>query len=96
MMQNREYELGLSRWGPDYVYPLTYLDMWITGGTYNYGEWSNSEYDSIIEKAKIGDYPDANARWEALKKAEQLAMDDAVTQFIRRALQLCFVPDLPA
>lgn len=78
LMQNREYELGLSRWGPDYADPLTYLDMWITGGTYNYGEWSNSEYDSIIEKAKIGDYPDANARWEALKKAEQLAMDDAV------------------
>lgn len=77
-MQNREYELGLSRWGPDYADPLTYLDMWVTGGIYNYGEWSNPEYDSIVEKAHVGDFPDLNARWEALKKAEKLVMDDAV------------------
>jgi len=78
LMQNREYELGLSRWGPDYADPLTYLDLWVTGGIYNYGEWSNPEYDSIVEKAGMGDYPDAETRWEALKKAETIAMDDAV------------------
>ncbi|WP_294378492.1 peptide ABC transporter substrate-binding protein [uncultured Clostridium sp.] len=78
-LQNGEFELGLTRWGPDYADPMTYLDMWVTNNPNNYGFWSNAEYDSIIQSAKKGELTlDQNARWEALKKAEKIAMDDAV------------------
>lgn len=78
LMQNREYQLGLTRWGPDYADPMTYLDMWTTGSTYNYGEWSNEEYDKLIAAAN-GDLANRyEERWEALKQAEALVMEHAV------------------
>ncbi len=78
-MQQGDFELGLTRWGPDYADPMTYLDMWTTGSPNNYGFWSNTEYDAIIESAKKGELAlDLAARWEALKKAETMVMDEAV------------------
>jgi len=78
-MQQGDFELGLTRWGPDYADPMTYLDMWTTGSPNNYGFWSNKEYDSIIESAKKGDLAlDTTARWAALKDAERLVMEDVV------------------
>ena len=74
-----DFELGLTRWGPDYADPMTYLDMWITGSPNNYGAWSNTEYDSLIQSAKKGELAlDSEKRWEALKKAEKMVMDEAV------------------
>lgn len=78
-MQAGDYELVLTRWGPDYADPMTYLDMWTTGSSNNYGSWSNAEYDAIIEDAKKGDLAlDLEARWEALKDAEKIVMDETV------------------
>jgi oligopeptide transport system substrate-binding protein len=54
-MQDGNFEIGLTRWGPDYADPMTYLDMWITGSPNNYGFWSNAEYDAIIQSAKKGE-----------------------------------------
>lgn len=78
-MQEGDFELGLTRWGPDYADPMTYLDMWTTGSPNNYGFWSNKDYDEIIESAKKGELAlDLVARWEALKDAEAIVMDEAV------------------
>ena len=78
-MQSGDFELGLTRWGPDYADPMTYLDMWTTDSPNNYGFWSNADYDALIESCKKGDLAlDLTARWEALKKAEGMVMDDAV------------------
>ncbi len=78
-MQQGDYELGLTRWGPDYADPMTYLDMWTTDSPNNYGLWSNPDYDAVIESAKKGELAlDLSARWEALKDAEKVVMDAAV------------------
>jgi len=78
-MQEGDFVLGLTRWGPDYADPMTYLDMWTTGSPNNYGFWSNSEYDAIIQSAKDGELAlDLEARWEGLKEAEAIVMDEAV------------------
>ncbi len=78
-MQQGDFEIGLTRWGPDYADPMTYLSMWKTGSPNNYGFWSNAEYDAIIESATKGELAvDVDARWEALKKAEEIAMSEAV------------------
>ena len=34
-MQEGEFELGLTRWGPDYADPMTYLGMWVTNNSNN-------------------------------------------------------------
>jgi oligopeptide transport system substrate-binding protein len=78
-LQQGEFEICLTRWGPDYADPMTYLDMWVTDSANNYGFWSNAEYDEIIQSAKTGELAlDLNARWEALKVAESIVMDAAV------------------
>lgn len=78
-MQNGNFQLGLTRWGPDYADPMTYLGMWITGNSNNYGLWSNAEYDSIIAECTTGDLcTDAEGRWARLYDAEKIAMDEAV------------------
>lgn len=78
LMQDGVYELGLTRWGPDYADPMTYLDMWITGASYNYGSWSSKEYDKLIFDTSKGDLTGKPAeRWEALKQAEKVCMDAA-------------------
>lgn len=78
-LQSGDFELGLTRWGPDYADPMTYLDMWTTGSANNYGFWSNADYDAIIESAKKGDLAlDLSARWEKLKEAEKIVMEEAV------------------
>ena len=78
-MQNGNFELGLTRWGPDYADPMTYLGMWVTDNSNNYGFWSNEEYDAIIDECTTGDLcTDAEGRWARLYDAEELVMADAV------------------
>jgi len=78
-MQNDNYDIALTRWGPDYADPMTYLGMWITNNSNNYGFWSNAEYDQLIADCTTGAYiTDYDARWEAMFKAETLVMQEAV------------------
>ena len=49
-----EDTFGLARlgWIADYNDAVTYLEMFVNGNSYNYGEWVNDEYTSLIEEAK--------------------------------------------
>ena len=77
-MQRGEFDLGLTRWGPDYADPMTYLDMWLTGASYNFGSWSNKKYDELIYEASKGNLvTKPEERWAALKEAEKIVMDEA-------------------
>lgn len=78
-MQEGNFQLGLTRWGPDYADPMTYLGMWTTDNSNNYGLWSNADYDAIIAECTTGDLcTDAEGRWARLYDAEQIVMDEAV------------------
>ena len=78
-LQNDNYDIGLTRWGPDYADPMTYLGMWITDNDNNFGFWSNAEYDKIIKDCTTGAYvSDYEARWNAMYEAEAIALKEAV------------------
>ena len=78
-MQNDNYDVALTRWGPDYADPMTYLGMWITDNSNNYGFWSNEQYDALIADCTTGAYiSDYDARWTAMFEAEALVMNEAV------------------
>ncbi|MBQ8992723.1 MAG: peptide ABC transporter substrate-binding protein [Turicibacter sp.] len=73
LMRAGDYQLGITRWGPDYADPTTYLDMFITGSANNYPNYSNEEYDALMNRIGKGDLVyDIEARWEAMKEAEEL------------------------
>jgi oligopeptide transport system substrate-binding protein len=78
-MQDGNFTIALTRWGPDYADPMTYLGMWVTDNSNNYGLWSNKEYDSILEECTTGDLcTDLEGRWVAMKKAETIVMNECV------------------
>ena len=78
-MQNGNFQLALTRWGPDYADPMTYLGMWVTDNSNNYGFWSSADYDAIIAECTTGDLcTDPEGRWSALYDAEKIVMDEAV------------------
>ena len=78
-MQEDNYEIALTRWGPDYADPMTYLGMWITNNSNNYGFWSNPDYDAIIADCTTGELAGQyDKRWDALHEAEALVMNEAV------------------
>lgn len=78
-IQDGNYEVCLTRWGPDYADPMTYLGMWVTDCDNNYGLWSDAAFDAIIADCTTGAYiTDAEARWNAMYDAEKIVMDQAV------------------
>ena len=78
-MQDGNFQIVLTRWGPDYADPMTYLGMWITGNSNNYGLWSDADYDAIIAECTTGDLcTDAEGRWAKMYDAEKIVMDQAV------------------
>ncbi len=53
-MQNGDFQLGLTRWGPDYADPMTYLGMWITDNPNNYGLWRIRSMMALSPNALLG------------------------------------------
>lgn len=78
-LQDGNYELGLTRWGPDYADPMTYLGMWITDCAENYGCWENKDYDAMIEECRTGELATKpEERWAKMFDAEKIVLDEAV------------------
>lgn len=67
-----EFDIYVSGWGGDFNDPITFLQIPLTGTSYNYGNYSNSEYDRLIAKATNEDANDRLARWNDLVAAAKL------------------------
>lgn len=67
-----EFDIYVSGWGGDFNDPITFLQIPLTGTSYNYGNYSNSEYDRLIAKATNEDANDKLARWNDLVEAAKL------------------------
>lgn len=63
-----------ARFG-QYNDPMTFLDLYVTGGSFNRGKWSNLEYDRLVENSRIN--PNVHERTNNLIKAEQLLINKA-------------------
>ncbi|MFD2879998.1 hypothetical protein ACFTAO_34970 [Paenibacillus rhizoplanae] len=67
--QNLNYQIARAGWTADYNDPMTFLDMWVTGGGNNDTGYANPEYDKLIQEAKTSS--DLAARQEMFAKAEK-------------------------
>ena len=77
LMNELDYDLGFTRWGPDYADPQTYLDLFKSNisGYNNY--YFNADYDALLDKAETGaDAADPEARWQDMIDAEKMIIDD--------------------
>ena len=74
MMKTGDYQICLTRWGPDYADPQTYLDMFLSYNTSNNnGKYNSPAYDeAVLEATQGASASDSAARWELLKQAENI------------------------
>ena len=70
--QQGNFDIYLSHWGGDFNDPMTFMQISMTGTSYNYGKWSNSTYDNLVKKAGNEDANNPEKRWNDLVKAAKI------------------------
>lgn len=70
--QQGNFDIYLSHWGGDFNDPMTFMQIPMTGTSYNYGKWSNSEYDNLVKKAGNQDANNPDIRWNDLISAAKI------------------------
>ena len=72
--KNGNYQIARHGWVGDYLDPMTFLDMWMTGLGNNDPKFENKDYDELIRKAMKE--TDVAKRKEALRQAEDILMEE--------------------
>ena len=72
--QQGDYQIARHGWIGYYIDPMTFLDLWVTGGGNNDCGFSNARYDELIAAAKVE--TDSAKRLEMLREAEDILMDE--------------------
>ncbi len=70
-----DYQIARHGWLADYNDPITFLDMWVTGGGNNDAQYSNSEYDSLVAQIKASS--DRAERISLMHQAETILGADS-------------------
>ena len=65
-----DFSIARNGWISDYNDPVSFLDMWVTGGGNNDAHYSNLDYDNLISQAKAESDP--AARMKLLHQAEDI------------------------
>jgi oligopeptide transport system substrate-binding protein len=71
-MHQGDYDMVYAGWSPDYNDPLTFMNLWITGGGNNDTGWSNAQYDKDINIAETNG--NNSIRMKAMANAEKILM----------------------
>ena len=66
------YSIARNGWIADYNDPMSFLDMWLTGGGNNDAQYANADYDAKIQEAK--NTTDPAARMKLVHEAENIIM----------------------
>jgi len=88
-MRSGDYEVMITRWGPDYDDPMTYLDYWFTSDSMIASGWSVKEFDDLIKFAKST--PDFKKRADAMFEAEKMLLERAplIPLYYRQKVWTC-------
>lgn len=71
------FSIARHGWIADYNDPMTFIDMWMTGGGNNDAHYANPEFDKLLKAAKSESDP--VKRMEYMHQAEDLAVgEDAI------------------
>lgn len=72
----QDYEFLHTGWSPDYLDPMTFIDLFVTDSPLNLMSYSNEEFDALVESAKGELAQEQEARWEALAEAERILIEE--------------------
>ena len=69
-----DYFISRGGWIGDYMDPMTFVDLWLTGSSFNDANYSNPDYDELVKGAKAT--ADQDIRFDNMRKAEKMIMED--------------------
>jgi oligopeptide transport system substrate-binding protein len=72
-----DYQLQLSRWGPDFLDPYTFMNLWTTDSGNNWTGYSNPTYDKLVKDTASALATNQEARYNNFLEAEKLLFEDA-------------------
>ena len=73
-VQSGDYEVAAMGWSADYVNPMSFLPLLVTGDVTNTSFYSNPDYDALVEQIKVEKDPAAFA--QLVKDADDLVSSD--------------------
>jgi oligopeptide transport system substrate-binding protein len=73
-MHALDYQIMRTGWIGDYLDPMTFIDMFVTGGGNNETGYTNPEYDKLVKAAKAEQDP--LKREQEMRDAEKILMND--------------------
>ena len=77
----------LSGWQGDFPDPISFLDLYTTGNTYNFSHWSNKQYDELIKASETTDANNETKRYKDLLKAQELLSKEAPVATLYQTVQ---------
>jgi len=86
-MHAKNYDLALGGWNADYPDASTFLDLWKSGGGWNFTHWADARYDALL--AQAGTTPDPALRLTQLQACEARLLEEmpvipiAFSRFLR-------------
>lgn len=69
-----DYNICRHGWTADYNDPLTFMELFVTGGGNNNAYYSNTQYDELIAQVQLES--DAEKRMQMMHEAEKLLIQD--------------------
>ncbi len=70
--KNGDFQVARGGWIGDYSDPMTYLGMFRSGSPMNYAQWSNEEYDALLDQSATAE---GQERFELLYEANDILMN---------------------
>ncbi|MEA4899057.1 MAG: peptide ABC transporter substrate-binding protein [Eubacteriales bacterium] len=70
-VQAGNFDLCAMGWSGDYVHPMTFLPLLVTGDVNNLGKYSNADYDALVAQAQVE--TDSVKAMEIMREADALA-----------------------
>lgn len=70
--QDGDFDVVMTAWGADFPDPISFLDLFTSGNSYNNGDWDSPEYDKLIEASKTTDANDSSKRFDDLLQAQAI------------------------
>ncbi|EMF0537649.1 peptide ABC transporter substrate-binding protein [Enterococcus hirae] len=71
-----DFDTVLGGWAADYADPSSFTDLFVAGNSYNRGQWSNADYDKVVDDSGNKDAGDEQARWADLQEATKIMADN--------------------
>lgn len=72
--QSLAYSVSTAGWAGDFLDPVTFLDLFVTGGGNNWTGWADARYDRAISDAAAA--PTPAARMEDFQRAEAYLLEN--------------------